>query len=115
VAGENSTAQGLITIIATQAWAPAILIGFFISLAILSIVISWHLYQTQVDKTTTPPTKHPKYLKWGIIPTLIATLLSYMMLYKFPPFDAAGNAVIATGLIAPIAAYVFETIRESKT
>jgi hypothetical protein len=112
--GENSAARGLVTVIATQAWAPAILIAFFISLAILSIVLSWHFYQTRLTGGTNK-VKQPKYLKWGILPTVVATLLSYMMLYKFPPFDAAGNAVIATGLIAPIAAYIFETVKESKT
>jgi hypothetical protein len=99
--GVNSTARGMITVIATQAWAPAILISIFISLAIFSIVIAWHYYQTKTKTVNNQQVKQDKYLKWGILPTVIFTLLSYIVLYKFPPFDAAGNAVVATGLIAP--------------
>jgi hypothetical protein len=109
----SASSQGLITVIATQAWAPAIIISIFITLSIASSVIFWGLYKKHdKDPQTKQPVENPFYLRIGLIPTVIFTLLSYIILYKFPPLEAAGNAAIATALIGPIAASVIESIRK---
>ena len=104
---QNPPVENLITVIATQAWMPAILITFFISLLISLAVGFWMLYKAKWKN------KDEFWLKAGLIPIVPVNVVTYMILYKFPPFDAAGNAAIAAALIAPMAVYIFETLKKT--
>ncbi len=53
-------------------------------------------------------------LLYRIILVGLLNVITYLLIYKFPPFDAAANTVLATALIAPMAEYIFETLK-SKT
>jgi hypothetical protein len=98
----NSTAEGLITVVATEAWMPAILITIFIASSIGCLVIFWAISTRTKDDT---------YMKIGLIPATILTILAYILLYKFPPLDAAGNAAIAAALITPMGAYIYGALQ----
>lgn len=92
-----------ITVVATQAWMPAILITIFISLTIFFAVLFW-----SVSKST----NDGKWLKIGLVPLIITNVLTYIILYKFPPFDTAANGAIAAALIAPVGIYIFDMLRK---
>jgi uncharacterized membrane protein YkgB len=51
------------------------------------------------------------WVRAGIIPAAVLNVFAYIVLYKFPPFDAAGNAAVAAVLIAPMAAYIYEALK----
>jgi len=100
----NSTStEAAITVIATEAWMPIILILIFTVISIALVVGFWLWYNQN-------KTKNAYILRIGAIPTVIPIMLTYFILYKFPPFDATANAAIATVLIGPLAAYIYEVI-----
>ena len=107
LAGENSTAsEGIITVIVVESEAPIIIIAVLIGLAIALIVI--HSYQHTGKKIRSGKIKILNIL----YPIGVAsfTIAAFIMLYRFPPFDAAGNAAFAAAMIAPIAVYVFQIL-----
>ena len=92
------------SVIATQSWMPAILIILFVSASVAAAVVSIII--------NNKGNKYPNALKWGLIPVVILNIFTYIILYKFPPFDTTSNTVIATALIAPMAAYIYETLKK---
>lgn len=103
-AGKNSTARALITVIATQAWMPAILITLFITASVATMVIFLIISKGK-------GTNEKQWVKAGVIPAVIFNIFAYIVLYKFPPFEAGGNAALAAALIAPMAAYIYEALK----
>ena len=102
----STTAKGVLTIIVTESGAPVIIIGILIGAAIALIVGTWARHGNKAKLTKTDKL----FLKLSLVPVGILTLSAFVVLYRFPPFDAAGNAAFATAMIAPIAAYVYEAI-----
>jgi hypothetical protein len=100
----KTISEALITVIATQAWMPAILITIFIAASIGTIVIFWWISKWK---------SNANWARVGIIPAVILNVFACIVLYKFPPFDTAGNAAIAAALIAPMAAYIYEALKQT--
>jgi hypothetical protein len=40
----------------------------------------------------------------------VLNLFAYVILYKFPPTDAAANSTIAAALITPLTTHIFTTL-----
>jgi hypothetical protein len=107
---QTPTVEATVSVIATQSWSPAILITIFISLSIgLAVVFTIRGRQKDSNNNLI----HPDTLKAGLIPIAILNVLTYILLYKFPPLDSTGNAALAAALIAPMAAYIYETLKQS--
>jgi hypothetical protein len=100
----KTVSEALITVIATQAWMPAILITIFIAASIGTIVLFWWISKWR---------SNPNWARAGVIPAVILNIFAYIVLYKFPPFDTAGNTAIAAALIAPMAAYIYEALKKT--
>jgi hypothetical protein len=106
VSPNSSADEATISVIATQSWMPLILILILTIISISSIVGFWMYSKNQTDADI-----KVRILRISVIPTIIPITLAYFILYKFPPFDAVGNAAIATALIAPIIAYIVELLK----
>lgn len=78
-AGKNSTAKALITVVATQAWMPAILITIFITLSI-AVMVTFLIISKGIGKSN-----EKQWVKAGTIPAVIFIIFAYIVLYKFPP------------------------------
>jgi len=95
--GQNST-ESIITVIVTESALPIMVIALLIIIAIILILVSEGFIKR-------------KWKKWGIL-VLVAffTIAAYIILFKFPPFDEAGNTAFAAALLAPIAAYFYQVL-----
>ena len=99
IPNENST-ESIITVIVTESALPIMVIALLIILAITLIIITKTLWDTN---------KNAK--KVMLLPIGFLTIAAYIILYKFPPFDSAGNAAFAAALLAPMATYVYDVIK----
>ena len=75
-------------------------IALLIILAIALIIITKTLWDTN---------KNAK--KVMLLPIGFLTIAAYIILFKLPPFDSAGNAAFAAALLAPMATYVYDVIK----
>jgi hypothetical protein len=107
ISPNSSADEATISVIVTQSWMPLIIILILTIISISSIVGFW-LYAKNM-----PDDSKVRIIKISVIPTIIPIVLAYFILYKFPPFDEAGNAAIGTALIAPIIAYIIELLKTS--
>jgi hypothetical protein len=109
LAGDNST-QSIITVIVTESFIPITLISGLIAAAIILIIIAKFKFTKYSEKKlTASDEKKFNRIRLGLlIAVSILTIVSYVLLFKFPPFDTAANAAFAAALLAPLAAYLYE-------
>jgi hypothetical protein len=93
---------------------PAILIIISITASIGTAVLFIVSYNRKIKKAAAGPTPESDLPLYGLILVGLLNVITYLPIYKFPPFDAAENTVLATALIAPMAECIFETLK-SKT
>jgi hypothetical protein len=97
--GDNST-ESVITVIVTESALPIMVIALLIVIALALITVSESI-------------KPKKKWKWVVLVFVaILTTISYIVLFKFPPFDEAGNTAFAAALLAPLAAYFYKVATE---
>lgn len=110
---KNQTAGSEISVVVTEAWMPVILLAIFITGAIASVAIFLSLYTLDVSFCFRCKLRKPDkaWLYVGTIPTAVLTLFAYIILYKFPPADAAATNTIAAALITPLAAEIFASLK----
>jgi hypothetical protein len=75
--GQNSTAKGAITVIATQAWMPAILIASFMTGAIVCIFLFYLWY---IRSNAEVANRNKAILRAGQIPVFVLTLFSSLQI-----------------------------------
>jgi hypothetical protein len=126
--GNSIKSSSSISVVVTESLMPVIIIALLIISAVTTVVIisSQHwlesifkkpsgsnksMLYTQ-DRAGSWSLKYVELKRLGLIPVLVFTILAYVTLYKFAPFDSAGNAAIALALIAPIAAYIFKVLEK---
>jgi hypothetical protein len=93
---------------------PAILTTISITASIGTAVLFIVSYNRKIKKAAAESTPKSDLLLYGLILAGLLNVITYLLIYKFSPFDAAANSVLATALIAPMAEYIFETLK-SKT
>jgi hypothetical protein len=104
-----------ISVVVTESWMPAILIMISITISIAIIVMLWNRDWLRYieSKSRWLSNKNLNYesaKRGGLIPLMIMTIFSYIILYKYAPFGNVENAAIAAVLVAPIAAYIFKIL-----
>ncbi len=60
------------------------------------------------------PRWFPRSNQYSIVFAAGFVIIGYIILYRWPPLDSAGNVAIATALFAPIAAYLIDLVRKER-
>jgi hypothetical protein len=102
---ENSTtAEGVVSVIVVESIVPIFVISVLAGLAITVMAVYLHLEESVRKK--------PYVAVSYIVIVIGLTIPAFVVLFRFPPFDAAGNAAFATAIIAPTATLIFQILTD---
>ena len=92
--------EEIISLIITKPWWPsAIIIGSIIAAFSVLVLL---------------PREFPSFGQWSIVFAGGLVIFGYIILYRYPPLDGAGNIALATALFAPIAAFIIDLVRKER-